>query len=186
MRFNDHHNLTGRHAFLSASKSTWIRYTFDKLDASWRSHRAAAEGSELHDIAATLIRKGIKLPKSSKTLNRYVNDAIGFKMQPEQILFATDFAFGTADAIGFNRNILRISDLKSGVTPAHMDQLRIYAAYFCMEYDINPMDITIELRIYQNDQMIMEEASAPVILGIMDTTRVFSKRLEEHVMEELA
>ena len=33
----------------------------------------------------------------------------------------------------FNK-ILRIHDYKSGITPAKMDQLMIYAALFCLEY----------------------------------------------------
>lgn len=76
---------------------------------------------------------GQKLPRLNKTLNAYVNDAIGYKMIPEQILFYSDNCFGTADAIVFRNGLLRIHDLKTGVIPAHMEQLEVYAALFCLE-----------------------------------------------------
>lgn len=98
----------------------------------------------------------------------YVNDAIGFKMKPEQVLYYSDNCFGTADAIIFRNNLLRIHDLKTGVTKAHMEQLEIYAALFCLEYKIKPGDIEMELRIYQNDEVLYHNPTAEDILPIMD------------------
>lgn len=63
-------------------------------------------------------------------MNMYVNDAISFRMVPEQILFYSENCFGTADTIVFRNGTLRIHDLKTGVVPAHMEQLEIYAALF--------------------------------------------------------
>jgi hypothetical protein len=83
----------------------------------------------------------------------FVNDAIGYKMKPEQGLYYSENCYGTADAISFNRNLLRIHDFKSGVTKADMRQLEIYAALFCLEYDVDPNTIDIELRIYQNNEV---------------------------------
>ena len=100
-------------------------------------------------LRAQCIMLNQKLPKSKQTLNMYVNDAIGFKMTPEQILYYSDNCFGTADAILFRNNFLRIHDLKTGKIPAHMEQLEIYAALFCLEYKVKPADIEMELRIYQ-------------------------------------
>lgn len=37
--------------------------------------------------------------------------------------------------------MLRIHDLKTGISPVHMDQLLIYAALFCLEYKIKPGSI---------------------------------------------
>src|SRR5699024_7357240 len=107
-------------------------------------------------------------PKSRKTLNMYVNDAIGFGMTPEQVLYYSENCFGTTDAISFRNDILRISDFKSGVVPAHMEQLMIYAALFCLEYRVKPEKIKIILRIYQNDDIIEEEANPKEIRYFMD------------------
>ena len=82
-----------------------------------------------------------------------MNDAIGFRMQTEQVLYYSDNCFGTADTISFRKNILRIHDLKTGISKVSMNQLIIYAALFCLEYGVSPYDITTELRIYQNDEV---------------------------------
>lgn len=175
MNFNKHSSLEGLHAFLGASKYHWINYDDEKLAASYTNHLATLKGTQLHEFAAQCIRLGQKLPKSDKTLNQYVNDAIGFKMQPEQILVYSEYCFGTADAISFRKNLLRIHDLKTGTTPTHINQLMIYAALFCLEYDIKPGDISIELRIYQNDEYRWHKPTAEEILPIMDKIIRFDK-----------
>ena len=98
----------------------------------------------------------------------YVNDGIGYNMTTEQILYFSENCFGTADTISFKKDFLRIHDLKTGITPAHMEQLEIYAALFCLEYDIRPGDIGMELRLYQNDDKIIFNPTAEDILPIMD------------------
>ena len=119
MNFIKHSNLEGQHAFLGASKYHWIRYDDEKLLDTYDRFLATLRGTELHDFAAICIKLNQKLPKSQKTLNMYVNDAIGYKMTPEQILYYSDNCFGTADAICFRDNFLRIHDLKTGKIPAH-------------------------------------------------------------------
>ena len=78
-----------------------------------------------------------------------------------------DFS-GTADAISFRNNFLRIHDLKTGKRPVHIEQLEIYAALFCLEYRVKPEDIHIELRIYQNDEILVHEPTAEDIIQIMN------------------
>ena len=175
MNFKKHGNLEGMHAFLGASKYHWINYDEDKIVASYLNHLASMRGTVLHDFAAQCITLGQKLPKSQKTLNMYVNDAIGFKMIPEQILVYSENCFGTADAISFRKDFLRIHDLKTGVTPAKIEQLLIYAALFCLEYQIKPGNIGMELRIYQNDEVLYHEPTADEILPIMDKIITFDK-----------
>lgn len=177
MNFNKHFNLEGRHAFLSASKYHWINYDEEKLVAAYQNHLAVQRGTDLHDLAKRCILLGIKLPKSKKTLNMYVNDAIGFQMTPEQPLYFSENCFGTADSISFRNNFLRIHDLKSGVTPAHMEQLIIYAALFCLEYEVDPFKIDIELRIYQSDEIVIENPNPKDVQLIMDKIVFFDKRL---------
>ena len=175
MNFNKHSNLEGQHAFLGASKYHWINYDEAKLIESYSKHMAAQRGTILHEFAAQCIRLGQKLPKSRKTLNMYVNDAIGFRMTPEQPLYYSENCFGTADAICFRDNTLRIHDFKSGVTPARMEQLEIYAALFCLEYKVDPSNIDIELRIYQSDEILYHKPIAEEISSIMNKIVTFDK-----------
>ena len=97
MNFNNHSNLEGQHAFLGASKYHWINYGEDKVAEAYRNFLATQKGTVLHAFAAQCIMLNQKLPKSKQTLNMYVNDAIGFKMTPEQILYYSDNCFGTAE-----------------------------------------------------------------------------------------
>lgn len=168
MNWNVHSNLIGNHAFLGASKYHWINYDEQKLADSYNNFLAAQKGTELHEFAATCIELGQKLPKSPKTLNAYVNDAVGYKMTPEQVLCYSENCFGTADAISFRDGKLRIHDLKTGAIPAHIEQLKIYAALFCLEYKKNPGKIDIELRIYQNDEVLVHNPSEEEIMIIME------------------
>lgn len=178
MIWNPHSQLAGRHAFLSASKYHWTNYDEDKLDRVYLTALAAQRGTELHELAHNLIRLGVKLPRTPKTLNMYVNDAIGFRMVPEQILYYSDNSFGTADAISFRKDTLRISDLKTGATPVSERQLEVYAALFCLEYRVKPLDIQTELRIYQNDEIQIFDADPDTILHIMDKIITFDKRID--------
>jgi len=179
MNFNRHSALEGQLAFLSASKYHWINYNESKVVESYSKCLAAQKGTILHEFAAQCIRLGQKLPKSQKTLNMYVNDAIGFKMIPEQVLFYSENCFGTPDTISFRDRLLRIHDYKSGVIPAHMEQLEIYTALFCLEYKIKPADIDIELRLYQNDERLYHNPTAEDIVPIMDKIITFDKLINK-------
>lgn len=184
MDFNKHLNYDGMHAFLGASKYHWIRYDEEKIADAYLKSIAAQQGTKLHEFACQCIELGQKLPKSQKTINMYVNDAIGFKMIPEQILFYSDLCFGTTDAICFRNKLLRIHDYKSGLLPGHMEQLEIYAALFCLEYKYKPSDIDIELRIYQNDEVLFHNPTAEDIVPIMDRIITFDKILNKIRSEE--
>lgn len=191
MNFNNHFELAGRHSFMSASSSHWLRYDAEKVRTVYTNRQAALRGTELHEVAATLIRLRLKQPKTAQTFNMYVNDAIGFHMVPEQILFFSRNAFGTTDAIWFgpnvhvnpNRNLLRIHDLKTGEGKTSWDQPKVYAAYFCLEYGHNPFDIDMEFRIYQNDERLIQEGDPEEILAIMDTLRAHDAIIEEVRLE---
>jgi len=126
MNFNKHSDLVGQHAFLSGSRHHWVNYDIEKLDAVFNKYLATQKGIELHALACQCIKLGIKLPKSRKSLNQYVNDAIGFRMIPEQVLFYSFNAFRTDETISFTENLIRIHDLKTGVTIVSMNQLEIY------------------------------------------------------------
>lgn len=185
MNFKKHSELEGTHAFLSASNYHWLGYCVDKLADVYRNkHIAAKKGAQLHEYAAFCIRLGQKLPRSKKTLNMYVNDAIGFRMTPEQILYFSNNCYGTADAISFRNDFLRIHDLKTGITPASMKQLMIYAALFCLEYSVKPNEIGMELRIYQNDDIAYLNPDSDDIFHIMDKIITFDQVLKELQAEE--
>lgn len=168
MNFVRHSNLDGFHAPFSPSQPSWLRYDDDQAVDVFINKKAAEMGTRLHAWAKETIDLGIKQPKSKKTLYAYVNDAIGFKMSTEVVLFYSERFFGTADSISFRDNFLRIHDLKTGKNPAKMEQLEIYAALFCLEYKVKPESIGMELRLYQNDEVIYHNPTADDIHAIMD------------------
>ena len=182
MQFNIHHKLRGLHAPFTASQSHWLRYSDEKVMEVYANKKAAEMGSRIHEWAAETIKLGIKQPKSKKTIYSYVNDAIGFKMEPEVVLFYSERFFGTADTISFRNNVLRIHDLKTGKTAVKMEQLMVYAALFCLEYKYRPSEIDIELRIYQNDEILYHKPETDEIVPIMDKIVHLDKLLAK--MEE--
>ena len=184
MIFTRHSNLEGLHAPFSPSQSSWLRYDDEKALEVYKNRQAAEMGTKLHHWAKETIDLGIKQPRSKKTIYAYVNDAIGFKMSTEVVLFYSPRFFGTADSISFRNGTLRIHDLKTGKTPVHMEQLMIYAALFCLEYKIRPGDIDIELRIYQNDEIIVHNPTVEDIAPIMDKIVHLDKLLEKLETEE--
>lgn len=184
MKWNDHSRLSGMHAFLGASKYHWINYNEEKIRATYESFQAVAMGTRLHALAAEMITLKVKPEKRKKTFNMYVNDAIGFDMKPEVVLLYSENCFGTTDAICFRDGLLRIHDLKTGVTPAHIEQLYIYEALFCLEYDIRPKDIESELRIYQSNEIISDVPNPDDIKGIMDKIELFDKIINEMKEQE--
>jgi hypothetical protein len=202
MIWYDHSRDAGKHALLGGSRYSWLNYDEEKLFNYITASYAQSIGTTIHDLAAKLIKNQIKvckndarkmitlylldnkIPRSVIDLERYlenfvayVNDAIGFGMRPEQILMYSENAFGTADAILFNekKRFLRIHDYKSGVTEPSLHQLEIYAALFCLEYKVEPKDISIELRIYWNNEIITGLPTAADIVPIMDKIITFDK-----------
>lgn len=178
MRFNRHFELSDRHAFLAPSKPAWLKYDDDKLDRVFHTSEAAKRGTAMHQLAAMCITLGQPLPRNNKTVAMFVNDAIGFRMTPEQPLFYSENCFGTADALGFRNNKLRVHDLKTGVNQSSMTQLYVYAALFCLEYVFRPFEIEIELRIYQLDEVRSEEPDPSDIFNIMEAIKYKDHRLE--------
>ena len=177
MKFNRHPELEGRHAYLSASKHHWTNYDEEKFERTYFNALAAAKGTAIHEYAARAIKLGMKQPQNNKTVCMYINDAIGYKMEPEQVLMYSPNAFGTADAISFRRDMLRIHDLKTGTTPSSFRQLEIYCAFFCLEYDVNPHKIGMELKIYKNDEVLEHTADPVTVENIMIRTVDYDQRI---------
>lgn len=177
MNFNKHYELEGKHAFLSASKYHWLNYTEDHLIEVYRNQQAKTRGTQLHQFACDAIKYKIPLAEDGTTLSMYVNDCIADNIQPEVILYYSPNAFGTADGISFEEDLLRIYDLKTGKSPASMKQLEIYAGLFCLEYSINPIEITTHLRIYQNGEIIVHDPESDEIWEIMDRIIAFDNVL---------
>lgn len=178
MQFNSHFTLAGKHAFLSPSQYHWINYDEQKLEARYISARQARRGTQLHELAHNAISLGVKLHTSNRELATYVNDAIGYKMTSEQPLYYSDNCFGTPDTMSFRRKKLRIHDLKTGLSQAKEHQLEVYAALFCLEYDVNPFEIETELRIYQNDNVTIYDGDPNQINAIMGTIIEFDIRIQ--------
>lgn len=189
MKFNKHSEVEGKHSLLSASKYHWLNDDEEKLVSRVEKANAAAHGTRLHAFASEAIKLGQKLENNSKTLNLYVNDCIGYRMETEVVLFHSWYAFGTADAISFRKEaddnfVLRIFDLKTGTNPGSVVQLMVYAAYFCLEYGIkNPRTIDYDLRIYQNDDVHFFEVDpddvSHIVDRILESEKIIKAYLEE-------
>ncbi len=194
MIWNNHKDLEGKHSFLGASQWRWITWDDRTLQARFVTQFAQLIGTAIHELAHDCISSGIKLNRTDKhlidmcmyknyvpryaydseyllgNLISYVNDAIGFHMSSEIILYYSANAFGTTDAISYNEKekILRIHDLKTGTGATFFEQLFIYAAYFCLEYNVKPTELNkIYLRIYQNGEFIEVEPDPMEIEKIM-------------------
>jgi len=121
----------------------------------------------------------------TNTVGLYINQCIQYKMRPEVVLFYSPNSFGTVDAIAYRYRILRISDLKTGVSRTSEWQLYVYAALFCLEYEVDPFSMRgIELRIYQDGEVKYWPAAPVKIKEIMDKIVHFDgilNRLREEV-----
>lgn len=177
--FNDHSGVEGLHAFLGASKHHWINYDLEKMERIWENQFAAARGTRLHKWAAETILLGRRQPRNKETLNSFINDAIGFRMTPEVVLFYSINCFGTTDVICFNKGVLRVHDLKTGVHPGSHHQIEIYFSLFCLEYKYNPYDIEMIGRIYQNNDVDEFHGNPKEIREIMEKIKKFDRRINE-------
>lgn len=184
MNFRQHFDLKDKHAFLAPSKYHWLNYSDDDLLEAHRRSRAAKRGEVLHSFASMAINLRQKQPRLRVALNAFINDAIGYNMTSEQPLYYSDNFFGTTDAISFRENILRIHDLKTGVSPTSIKQLLIYAALFCLEYSVDPYTITIELRIYQGNVILVETPSGEDVKLVMDRIVDFDRKLNTLELED--
>lgn len=191
----------GSHALFPPSQSGWLKdQSVEDVLRREAADKATAIGSALHELAEVLILTKVgytkremskrvteelvkrKISRSlfdpvflGNNLCNYVNDAIGYRMDTEKALYYSECCAGTCDALYFDENkkdVLRIHDLKTGVTPAKFEQLEIYTALFFLEYGnefgINPGSIPIELRIFQGGEILEEFPTAETIVPIMD------------------
>lgn len=209
MQWNNHSNLLGKHAILSPSQHGWVNDTEEDLCNRYIKKNATEAGTILHNLADELIKDRTKLNRNDTKLvlfelvrNKiprfaidmdyiypnfmsYVNDAVKYQLDSEVPLYYSENCFGTADAINYKDGFLRIHDLKTGTTPASMEQLITYASLFCLEYQYKPKDIQCELRIYQNNEIIVHEPTLEEIVERMDkivTSDNCLKRIKGEIM----
>ena len=186
MEWHDHSELLGHHAFLSASQHSWLNYTPDKLRQVYENQKKKELGTELHAFASQAIKNRIKLARLKKALNLFVNDAIGFNMQSEQVLYYSNNVFGTADAILFKYGVVRIHDLKTGDHfVEHFGQLDIYSALFCLEYDVDPMKVDFIERLYQGNEFREYVPSSEDISQVMNKIVEFDKIIDDEIKNEM-
>ena len=193
---NTHPELVGKHALFGASKHSWLNYDDEKLVAAYYNSFAAPIGTAVHEFAREYISKRVPLTDDQGSKNSlfihliksnipanvisldklfynlmpYVNDAIGYKMTPEALVYYSDISYGWVDTIAYSRNLLRIHDLKTGDGPVSMDQLMIYAAEFYLEHkrEANLSKSRTELRIYKNQEVVVHTPSNHEIAAVMD------------------
>lgn len=210
MQWNDHHQLEGKHAFLGASNFHWINWNDETFENRYYGQFSTQIGTAIHALAHDCIVSRTKLTKHDthliditlyhayipkdaydpnlilNNLMPFVNDALGFHMSSEILLYYNAYCFGTSDAISFDEKnkILRIHDLKTGTTPTHMEQLLIYAALFCLEYHKNPHQFKTELRIYQNFDVLIANPEPEEIEHYMDLIQNRSKLIMSYLERE--
>lgn len=207
--FNPHKEIgKDDHAIISPSRhNVKPGMTDEQFDAYICSIWSTTIGTALHDLAATIITKRVRIssgremqhdidialckagvpmnvnynPTLPETLIMYTKDCIGFDMSIEQPLAYSKWVFGRADAISFNprKGELKIFDLKTGKVPASLDQLLQYAAIFFLEYNIKPGEVKTELDIYQNGDILTGLPKASDILPQMDEFKKRSKYCDE-------
>lgn len=182
--FRSHPKLEGSHAFLSPSSYHWLNYSEDKLIERLTTVEAAALGTRLHAWAAEAISLGREQPYDGDILSAYINDALEYGMTPEQMLFYSINAYGTADTISFEEAelFLRIHDFKSGATKTSTDQLYVYAAFFCLEYQFRPFEISGELRIYQGEDVRAYELDNEYLARVCDKIVTSNEIIEQRRM----
>lgn len=214
MIFNKHDELEGRHAFMGASQHSWVNWDEEKTINSLKNSYAQRIGTLVHSKSEKMILRGRPIRKQDipglelsldlylfengiplyaynaqslvRNLVPYVNDCIGYRMTPEQPLKFSDKCFGTTDAISYNekKKELRIHDLKTGASPASMDQLLIYAALFFLEYSkiegIDVEEVKVELRIYQSEEIAVYTPSPEEIMNWMDAIVTHSSWLDDY------
>lgn len=210
MQWNDHHQLEGKHAFLGASNFHWTNWNDETFENRYYGQFSTVIGTAIHALAHDCIVSRTKLTKHDahliditlyhayvpkdaydpnlilNNLIPFVNDALGFHMSSEILLYYNAYCFGTCDTISFDEKnkLLRIHDLKTGTTPTHMEQLLIYAALFCLEYHKNPHQFNTELRIYQNFDILIANPTPEEIDHYMDLIQNRSKLIMSYLERE--
>ena len=214
MNWNTHSNLVGKHALFSPSGYHWLNYDMegeefpDLVFKKYKAQYATIIGSVLHEYAEKRIKYRLRMYKTEKNNvmmylldsgvpmsvidldsmydNRmhYVNDAIGFQMEPEIVLYYSENCFGTTDAIYYRNKELRIHDYKSGLVPAHMEQPLIYAGLFCLEYGIKTIDISTHLRIYQFNEIVEDNPEPDKIQEVTERIITLDKIVSKWKAED--
>jgi hypothetical protein len=167
-----------KHALLSPSRMHWVNYDDERFNIFLENHQRAVLGSRLHAFADEAIKLKRRMPNTNDALNQHVNDAIGYRMDSEVLVYVSENAFGTIDALFCDGKTLRIHDLKTGLHPGNMLQLKIYAAFYCIEQNLDPEDLEIILQIYQGEGVEVNEPSASEIRIIMDRTLYFDSLIK--------
>lgn len=184
MNFLDSLLTKREHAFLPPSSAkVWLGKDKEYLKRKIKNEQARFIGTKKHEMAEWDVKLRMKRPETNNTFNMYVNDAIGYRMDTEVKLWYSKWCYGTADALCFRDGLLRIHDLKTGASKTNMEQLIVYAALFCLQNDINPNDIDIELRIYQSDNVVVHNPGLDEIVHAMDYIESASRWLDEIVVE---
>lgn len=203
MIFNEHLELEGKHAILGASQYHWLNYKPSQLRKKIRRKYAPTIGTVLHKMSAEeFLSQGRRIRRRDKNdvieylvendiprfaidinqyfdnLYHYINDSVYYGMDPEVPVSYSKYCFGTADAMSFENSLLRVHDLKTGTGPVSMKQLYIYTAIFCLEYEIDPYEIDMELRIYQKDNFLSDIPDYKDIRAIMRKITLFNKKIE--------
>lgn len=133
----------------------------------------------LSDYGLVLLKNLKYVPEETYgTVKSYINDCVGFHMDTEVLLDFSENFFGTSDAVKYDGNGLKIFDLKTGSAPAKMEQPLVYAALYLLKNRIDPKTIPVELRIYQNNDILRARPTEEEIIPVMNTIIHFDKIMD--------
>ena len=175
MIFNKHSELEGRHAILSPSKHYWLNYDDEGLMRNYISSFATDIGTLVHEYASDRIKYRLPIDIENEEaknglLMHLLKNGIPFRVIDLDRLFYNLVPY-VNDAIGYRM--------------ASMDQLLCYAGLFFLEYkrDYRPQTMKVELRIYQNQEVLVNQPSSEEVKAVMDKIihgdAVLSKKLTE-------
>lgn len=123
----------------------------------------------LSSYGHTLLHNMKYIPEETfSTVKTYINDCVALKMDTEVLVDFSDNFFGTADAIRFDGKALKVFDLKTGSSPAKIEQPLIYACLYLLKYRLAAESISVEVRIYQNNDILRAIPEPNDLIPIMN------------------
>lgn len=161
-------------------KKTSVKTIYQEIESYIASTHLDYKTEDITDLGWTYIKHLDTISNEAiATVKDYINDGVSMRMNVEEVIYYSDYFFGTSDTLLFKNNKLVIHDLKTGMTQPHMEQLMIYAALFCLQHKVAPGTIEMELVIYQNADKEFYYPGADEILPIMDKIVTIDKALRQ-------
>jgi len=160
-------------------KVTSLREIYKDVETHIYEKYSSAEYG-LSSYGRTLIFNMKYVPEETfSTVKSYINDCVVSKMETEVLVDFSENFFGTADAVRFDGKHLMIFDLKTGATPAKIEQPVIYACLYLLKYRLDPKEVSVEVRIYQSNDILRATPDANELIPVMNKIIHFDNIMNE-------